>query len=187
MPEKSKEWLAKEITTLLVLLILFYGFFHLVLPAITGVDSPFTVVISGSMRPTLEEGDLLIVVGVDPYSLKEGDIIVFRAPWAEHPVVHRIVRKDMGPQGPIFYTKGDNNAFPDPGYRTSKDIYGKVIEYSKDRPFRIPFLGAILELIQSVPAKLMIIGLIAAYIIYEYSKMADSLKSEENYAINAGS
>jgi len=161
--DQANKWLTKEILTLAVLFLLFLTFFKVVLPLLTGVDSPFTVVTSGSMRPTLEVGDLLIVVGADPYDLKVGDIIVFRVPWSSSLIVHRIIRIDMSVNGPIFYTKGDNNALPDPGFRTPKDIYGKVV-------LRIPYLGSALELLQTLPAKLAIVGLIAAYLLYEYSK-----------------
>jgi len=116
------------------------------------------------MRPTLEVGDLLIVVGADPYSLKVGDIIVFRTPWSGSLIVHRIIRIDRTPAGPIFYTKGDNNALPDPGFRTIRDIYGKVV-------LRIPYVGTVLELLQTLPAKLAIVGIIAAYLLYQYAKM----------------
>ena len=133
------------------------------LPLFTGVESPFTVVTSGSMRPTLDVGDLLIVVKADPYQLKVGDIIVFRVPWSSSLIVHRIVRIAMGPNGPIFFTKGDNNLVMDPGYRTINDIYGKAI-------FRIPYIGGILEILQSLPAKLAIVGVIAGIVLYEYSQ-----------------
>ncbi len=156
--------MTREVLTLAVLFLIFLVFFKVVLPLVTGVDSPFTVVTSGSMRPTLEVGDLLIVVGADPYDLKVGDIIVFRVPWSSSLIVHRIIRIDMSTNGPIFYTKGDNNALPDPGFRTAKDIYGKVV-------LRIPYLGSALELLQTLPAKLAIVGVIAAYLLYEYSKV----------------
>ncbi|MDK2383325.1 MAG: signal peptidase I [Candidatus Korarchaeota archaeon] len=162
--DEANKWLTKEILTLAVLFLIFLAFFKVVLPLLTGVDSPFTVVTSGSMRPTLEVGDLLIVVGADPYNLKVGDIIVFRVPWSSSLIVHRIIRIDMSMNGPVFYTKGDNNALPDPGFRTSRDIYGKVV-------LRIPYLGSALELLQSLPAKLAIVGIIAAYLLYEYSKV----------------
>ncbi len=162
--ERANKWLTREVLTLAVLFLIFLAFFKVVLPLMTGVDSPFTVVTSGSMRPTLEVGDLLIVVGADPYDLKVGDIIVFRVPWSSSLIVHRIIRIDMSASGPIFYTKGDNNALPDPGFRTAKDIYGRVV-------LRIPYLGSALELLQTLPAKLAIVGVIAAYLLYEYSKI----------------
>ena len=174
--KEANRWIAKELLTLALFFIVFLVFFKVALPLLTGVESPFTVVTSGSMRPTLEVGDLLIVVGADPYQLKVGDIIVFRVPWSSSLVVHRIVRIGTGPSGLVFYTKGDNNAVLDPGYRTPRDIYGRVV-------LRLPYVGAILELLQTLPAKLTIVGVIAGFLIYEYSKM---IGSESRWA-NGGS
>ncbi len=161
--EDPNKWIAKELVTLTVLFLLFLLFFKVGLPLLTGVESPFTVVTSGSMRPTLEIGDLLIVVKADPYQLRVGDIIVFRVPWSKSLIVHRIVRIETDPTGLIFYTKGDNNVVMDPGYRTLNDIYGKVV-------LRIPYIGGILEILQTLPAKLAIVGIIAGFLLYEYSK-----------------
>ncbi len=163
MAEDANKWLGKELVTLAVLFIIFLLFFKAALPLFTGVESPFTVVTSGSMRPTLDVGDLLIVVKADPYQLKVGDIIVFRVPWSSSLIVHRIVRISIGPNGPIFFTKGDNNLIMDPSYRTINDIYGKAI-------FRVPYIGGVLEILQSLPAKLAIIGIIIGIVLYEYSQ-----------------
>ncbi|MCS7103773.1 MAG: signal peptidase I [Candidatus Korarchaeum sp.] len=153
----------REILFLLVIFIAFLILFQVVIPQISGVPTPFTVVTSGSMKPTLEPGDLVIVVGCDPYQLVEGDIIVFRVPWSNNMIVHRIVRVERGPDGPLFYTKGDNNAIIDPGHRKPSDIYGKVV-------FRVPLIGFILEFFQLLPVKVAIVGLIIGYLIYDYSK-----------------
>lgn len=155
--------IVREILSLLIILIVFLMIFQVVIPHISGVPTPFTVVTSGSMKPTLEPGDLVIVVGCDPYQLVEGDIIVFRVPWSSNMVVHRIVSVERGPEGPLFYTKGDNNAVIDPGYRKPSDIYGKVI-------FRVPMIGFILEFFQLFPVKVAIVSLIVGYLIYDYSK-----------------
>lgn len=153
----------RETLIFLATLVVFLMIFYVIIPQVSGVQTPFTVVTSGSMKPALEPGDLVIVVGCDPYQLTEGDIIVFRVPWSSNMVVHRIVRVERGPEGPVFYTKGDNNAIMDPGYRKPSDIYGKVI-------FRVPLVGSVLELFQLLPVKVAIAGLIIGYLIYDYSK-----------------
>ena len=154
---------AREIASLLAILVAFLMIFQVIIPQISGVPTPLTVVTSGSMRPTLEPGDLVIVTGCDPHQLTEGDIIVFRVPWSSNMIVHRIVRVERGPEGPLFYTKGDNNALMDPGYRKPSDIYGKVV-------LRIPLIGFVLEFFQLLPVKVAIVCLIIGYLIYDYSK-----------------
>ncbi len=159
--EDANKWAARELLVLATLFLLFFLLFRVVVPTITGVESPFTVVTSGSMEPTFQVGDLLIVIRANPYELKVGDVIVFKVPWSSSLIVHRIVKVSYTDNGPIFYTKGDANPIPDPGYRVTKDIYGKVI-------FRIPFLGSILNMFQSLPAKVAIITIIAGIMIFEY-------------------
>lgn len=79
-------------------------------------------VISGSMRPTIDVGDIVLVKRLrSPTDLGVGDIIAF---WAENQiVVHRIVGIDVGG----YITKGDANPQQDP-FIISKDlVIGKVI------------------------------------------------------------
>lgn len=165
----TRRSLIKEIAYLIVIFLIFLTVFQVIIPKVSGVQTPLTVVTSGSMRPTLEPGDLVIVIGCDPNQLNEGDIIVFRVPWSTNMIVHRIVRIERGPNGPIFYTKGDNNALMDPGYRTAADIYGKVV-------FRVPYVGSFLEFLQLLPVKVAIAGVVIGYLIYDYSKELMSRK-----------
>lgn len=103
-----------------------------------GVETPFVVVASGSMTPTLNVGDILVVQGVDPESLDVGDIIVFRPPppyWRGIPWVHRIIEKKVRDDGAIFFkTKGDANQAPDPFWISADNVIGKVF-------LRIPYIG----------------------------------------------
>ena len=69
---------------------------------------------TGSMRPTINPGDLVIAYAVRPTDIRNGDIITFRAPLGSHaPYTHRVVRIIAGPDGPEFTTKGDANPRPD--------------------------------------------------------------------------
>ena len=163
MSQTTRSWLASYAKYILALLVTYFLIFNVALPLITGVDLPLTVVTSNSMYPTLRKGDLLLVVKADPTKLRVGDIIVFKAPWRDSYIVHRIIAIENSPHGIVFYTKGDNNAVPDPGYRTVDDIYGMVI-------FRIPYLGGVLDMLQTIHAKLILVGIIAAVLIYDYSK-----------------
>lgn len=55
---------------------------------ITNTESPIVVVLTGSMEPAFFRGDLLLVTHF-PEELKIGDIIVFKIPNQEIPIVHR--------------------------------------------------------------------------------------------------
>ena len=91
------------------------------------------VVISGSMRPTLDVGDVVIVVKVPVDSIEPGDIIQFRE--AEGiATVHRVVEVQEVEGNTVFVTKGDDNSAPDPEPVLSDNVVGKVI-------FNVPKIG----------------------------------------------
>ncbi|MGQ9719569.1 MAG: signal peptidase I [Nitrososphaerales archaeon] len=99
-----------------------------------GTSTPFFSVSSGSMIPTLNVGDY-IVVKAEPFdSLAVGDIIVFYSPWdPDEIIVHRIYA--INHEQEIIKTKGDNNYYVDPWSVTKEDYIGKYTG------FKIPYLG----------------------------------------------
>ena len=69
---------------------------------------------TGSMRPVIDPGDLVIAQRVRPTDIRNGDVISFRAPLGSHaPYTHRVVRILYRADGPEFATKGDANPGPD--------------------------------------------------------------------------
>lgn len=72
-------------------------------------------VLSGSMQPTLDPGDLIVVTPEPASSVKVGQVITYQIPIGDHHVEsHRIVRVISGGRRPVIVTKGDNNAIADP-------------------------------------------------------------------------
>ena len=71
---------------------------------------PFHPVSSGSMVPTLNVGDLIVVRGVEPQLVSVGQIIVFHSPRdRDMLIVHRVVGVNSQGGRLYFETKGDNN------------------------------------------------------------------------------
>jgi signal peptidase I len=69
---------------------------------------------TGSMRPAIAPGDLVVLRPVDPASIQVGDVITFRAPLGSHELVtHRVVAVSASTQGITFRTKGDANPVAD--------------------------------------------------------------------------
>ena len=69
---------------------------------------------TGSMRPAIAPGDLVILRPVDPTSIRVGDVITFQAPVGRHELVtHRVVAMTTSAQGPEFKTRGDANQVAD--------------------------------------------------------------------------
>lgn len=75
----------------------------------------FMPVLSPSMSPTLDAGDLAITKAVAVSDLRPGDVAVLPildAPGQHY--MHRIIDLTRSPGGTVVATKGDNNTSPDP-------------------------------------------------------------------------
>jgi signal peptidase len=68
---------------------------------------------SGSMNPALEVGDLVVTRLVDPSEIEAGDVITV-ATGGRAILTHRVVAVQATDDGPVFTTRGDANATPDP-------------------------------------------------------------------------
>ncbi len=76
------------------------------LPGVFGVKP--AVVLSGSMDPAIQVGDLIFVNDCDPAALKEGDVVCYLS--SGKAITHRIVSIAEGDDGqPRLVTKGDAN------------------------------------------------------------------------------
>ena len=70
----------------------------------------FAVIDTGSMRPTLDPGDVAILTSEPTADLRKGQIIAFHPPGEPHlTVTHRAVSVKHTKHGVIFQTKGDAN------------------------------------------------------------------------------
>lgn len=85
-----------------------------------------TIVMSGSMLPTIEIGAIALVEDCGAEDVEEGQIIVYRDVNNKKNIIHRVV--DKFEYGGIIYltTKGDNNESIDRNYTTNDNIIGKV-------------------------------------------------------------
>jgi len=86
-----------------------------VVPKVLGGMS--LTVLTGSMRPGISPGDVVVTRGIDVAAaadLRIGDVITF-LPFPDDPtlVTHRIIGKSVGASGTWFITQGDNNNAPD--------------------------------------------------------------------------
>ena len=89
----------------------------------------FTVV-SESMLPVYEIGDVLIAKEVEPSKIKEGDIVSYLGNYnnfAGKVITHRVVNAEKRSDGKYYYrTKGDANLVEDPIVMEDQ-LYGVVV------------------------------------------------------------
>jgi len=136
-----------------------------------GSFNPFYVVVSGSMIPTINIGDIVIIKNnsFDTLfnNLKAGDIIVFRAPEAKTEdgkpkvIVHRVAEIGNFFQKEVITTRGDANPYSIPGidYPLFTENYvGKVV-------YVVPKIGTI-SMIITPPINYIIMAIIIGLLIY---------------------
>jgi signal peptidase len=101
--------------------------------AITNNESPIVVVLSESMSPAFERGDILFLENVLQAEKAVGDICVFSLKGKDIPIVHRIIKTHVGSKNTYILTKGDHNELHDRGlynrgqrWLVPGDIVGRV-------------------------------------------------------------
>jgi len=79
----------------------------------TKSESPVVVVLSGSMEPAFQRGDILFLNN-SVEQVFVGDVVVFKIKDRDIPIVHRILKVHEKPDGRVeLLTKGDNNRVDD--------------------------------------------------------------------------
>jgi signal peptidase len=142
----KRDYMSTVIMILVVILIVFIFWFGL--RFVFATEHPVLAVASGSMRPVLYEGDLIVIEGVPngadievgfKNSDNPGDIIVFPQPGdPDDLIVHRAIRKkDQGDGTYSFETRGDNNPAPDPWEVQEETIVGRYTG------IKVPLMGHI--------------------------------------------
>ena len=135
------------------------------LQVVFGTSNPFYVVSSGSMIPTLEVYDVIVVEGNTPFQdVKKGDIIVFYSPakyelGEERVIVHR-VDSIISEEPRTLQTKGDANprSMKNVDYPITEEIYLGKVEHV------IPQVGYITQILQP-PINYIIIAIIIGVMI----------------------
>lgn len=131
-------------------------------------------VISGSMEPTYNVGDLIYVKEVNPYDIEVGTPITFVLNENLVVATHRVVEVDTENQH--FYTKGDANDTED----ASPVHFNNVIGVPQ---FSIPLLGYVSDFIQNPPGMYITVGVGMVLILIVFLPDFFRKKKEENEVI----
>jgi len=157
--------------------------------AVLRSESPFMVVVTGSMEPTLPVGSLIVVQGYfDPSAIyaapyPSGDIVVFRHWSLSDPLVHRVVGNTTKDGKTYWVTLGDaNHGIFDRHYNleTHEELPGLPWEYVIGRVIaHVPYIGHVALFMQTPSGRIIIIVLIVALIIVEFVPFSKK-KDEEH-------
>ncbi|KAF2090905.1 signal peptidase complex catalytic subunit sec11 [Saccharata proteae CBS 121410] len=139
------------------------------LSVLTNSPSPIVVVLSGSMEPAFQRGDLLFLWN-RAKEMRIGEVVVYNVRGKEIPIVHRVVRKFGGGLKPLqLLTKGDNNMADDTELyaqgqsylNRETDVIGSVFAY-------IPFVGYVTILLSEYPwLKTVMLGLMGLTVVLQ--------------------
>ncbi|KAG5933404.1 Signal peptidase complex catalytic subunit [Claviceps sorghi] len=139
------------------------------LSIITDSPSPIVVVLSGSMEPAFQRGDLLLLWNRNlQKETAVGEIVVYNIKGKDIPIVHRIVRKFGTGDKARLLTKGDNNNADDTDlyargqdYLKREDIIGSVVGY-------VPFVGYVTILLSEHPwLKTVMLGIMGLMVMIQ--------------------
>ncbi|HEX8119851.1 MAG TPA: signal peptidase I [Solirubrobacteraceae bacterium] len=128
-----------------------------VAPRAVGV-TPFTI-LTGSMRPAMAPGDVVLSESVAPLDVRPGDVVTFHDPSRGGELVtHRV--RSMRRTGPLvrFVTKGDANDVPE---RWSVAADGRIGRATVS----VPKVGHVLHFASSRDGKLALIAIPAGLLV----------------------
>lgn len=156
---------------LLVLAALFIGInAYLSTASLAGNQLPMpmgvgmAVVLSGSMEPELQVGELIFVRQQDDY--RSGEVVVYQN--GSSLVVHRVVQTD----GVTVITRGDANNAPDAPIDVSQ-IKGAVVG-------SIPYVGTVARWLRTPLGVVLILGLVLLLLECSYYKERKRDQWEQN-------
>ena len=166
---KQVQKVCNAISTVVVVLVVILA---LLLVGVRLVGLRPMCVLSGSMEPNYHTGSLIYDKKVDPFTLKEGDVITFMVS-EDTLATHRIVGvvPDEDEPGTIrFRTKGDANDAEDGTLVHYKNVVGTPV-------FTIPYLGYFSNWITHAPGKYIAITAAVVFLILLF--LPDMLKKAD--------
>ncbi len=119
------------------------------------LPNPFFIIISDSMVPTLQVGDIVVLEKVQPQEIHKGDIIAYkpRITTIADVQVHRVLKAEFAKGGGLLYTtKGDANQNEDSFSLTYDDVLGRVL-------FKIPLVANVFSILQN-PFVLLVVAFV---------------------------
>ncbi|WP_284756116.1 signal peptidase I [Arthrobacter sp. efr-133-R2A-120] len=152
--------LVSVITTVVMVAAVAAFLFLAVGPRVLGYQT--STMLTGSMSPLINPGDVVVTVPVAVQNLRVGDIITYHIPVEDQRVeTHRIIDLTINNQGTATVrTKGDANNGPDPWTAT---LAGGQVDR---QVFTVPYLGnAIRALRDPVVLKVLMYGAPAALVL----------------------
>jgi len=147
--------------------LLFMNYVMPLIPGLSSLGARFMVVASGSMRPFLNLGDIVVLTGVNPEDVKVDDVIAFNVAarfqqqYNYPPVVtHRVIEVVKVGSDLYFQTKGDATE-KDPFTVPAGDIVGVYA-------WKIPYVGIPFLFMRTVYGMALLASYVAMDLAFDY-------------------
>ncbi|MEM4576259.1 MAG: signal peptidase I [Candidatus Nezhaarchaeales archaeon] len=142
-----------------------------------------SVVVSGSMRPMLDVGDIIVTVQTSAEKVHVGDVIQYLRSGIDSPIAHRVVEVSRSGGVIVIVTKGDANNVPDepivviPSQKLWKLVFA-VPKIGWASIFLKNMVGTVAVYLTENPliAYVLLTAVINASIIYAYKHVNGSRK-----------
>ncbi len=135
------------------------------LMGLTKGESPIVVVLSGSMEPAFQRGDILFLDNNKP-KLEIGDIVVFKIKDRDIPIVHRVLKihTRKSDNNDFYLTKGDNNNVDDRGLYAPGQKWLERHDIVGIARASVPYIGFATILMNDYPAlKVIAVAIMAIF------------------------
>jgi signal peptidase len=142
-----------------------------VVPGLIGFHP--VVVLSGSMVPTLNVGDVAVTRAVIPAELKIGDVVTYRANSGF--ITHRIIDIEETPTRRLLQTQGDANATPDTNLIPASAVVAKL-------SYRIPRIGFLMNFADTPMGMILLIAGPVVAMLLMWARDYDRKRSKKTQA-----
>lgn len=135
----------------------------------------FYVVLTGSMKPNIEPGDLIVTKEISADEISCGDIITFKVDGVDSVTTHRVKEIMDSKEEISFITQGDANNIIDKNPVLEDDIQGKVVKVIPDAGKVVDFIKNNLIIVLAVIIGIFILIIIITIFIdgLKKSKVSD--------------
>ncbi|CAM9089700.1 unnamed protein product [Chrysoparadoxa australica] len=136
------------------------------LMVITKSESPVVVVLSGSMEPAFQRGDILFLDNHnDP--IRAGEVVVYKIKDRDIPIVHRVMKVHEKPDGRVeMLTKGDNNSGDDRGLYAPGQMWLEREDILGRAKGALRYVGMVTIILNDYPVlKYVLVGIMGLFVL----------------------
>jgi signal peptidase len=157
--KRSLSWLGQVVAWTVIVAVAASIVVSVLVPRIGG-GTPYTI-LTGSMRPTMPPGTLVVTKPVPPAAIKVGDVVTYQLGSGEPTVVtHRVVGIGIDGKGNrLFTTQGDANHTAD-----SKPVM--AVQIRGVRWYYVPYLGYATTFVTGQERRITTILVVSGLLLY---------------------